>query len=175
MLFKNKEKKNEVRLHTKNKKGQMISYEVLFAMTIFLILFVITLSDFNVILTETREVQKNETLKTQAVQASVQLSETPGSPGMWEWLADYNRVGLAVTPRVLGQTKINKFNALDNNNVSYQLNLGNEYYLTLVQDKNVMIQKGTNLDSNRMIEIKRIVLVNGDFAMLTIRIYEGAT
>lgn len=158
----------------KSKKAQIISYDIFFAVTLFLFSFLLVNVAWNFNLRSFNE--EIDVLEAEEVANLLadKLVSTAGVPSNWEYLTDVNSYGLANQPRELSLTKVLK---LENENYSTfkgRMNLEMyEVYMEIVSsDGNVYWGYGLPVaDSNIAIGQSRVVDFNGSIRRFDLRLY----
>lgn len=157
-------------------KGQIFIYDAVFALAIFLLLFISLLAVWQSSFDSINDSRKLEEMKTKAINASDLLVFTKGSPDNWHNISlnDVNSVGLVSSARVIDSNKLNAFQSSEYASLKNKMNLPEyDFHLSLEQDNAVVFEKGEQPGSEDFsVALLRIVDYKGKQAKLFLKIYE---
>lgn len=154
-------------------KGQLEGMDIVFSVLAFLLLFAFASILWADIFTNAAKGRQLERLKIKATEIADQVVLSPGSPGNWHNAAGYNKLGLAVKPRVISNGRLDALKNADYNSLKAKMNIeGNDYLVELRKDSNTFFSKGivpANPDFG--VKVERIVVYNNDTALLSVILY----
>ncbi|QQR92816.1 MAG: hypothetical protein IPJ89_01060 [Candidatus Iainarchaeum archaeon] len=160
-----------------SKRGQAAIPDVMFAVTLFMIILA-GIFYFQGSIERATELQfERKTLDTTTANVAEYLVKNPGTPSDWELLSDYNAVqffGLALRDRVLDPDKLVAFVNLGNTNYDFlreKLRLSHfNYYIEFTGGANVATGLAP-IGSVQSSVVRRFVTVNGIETTVTVTIY----
>ena len=155
-------------------RGQVVSYDLMIAIFIFLLVFAFVLGIWQNNLDAIASEKILYEMKNSAVQISNQLAMTPGVPSNWHLGGDANLYGLALSRRALSLQKLNAFKALDYNSTKGRMGIADyDFYIKIEQDLNKVYEMG-NIKSSAKIAINssRVVSYNGKNAIFYFTLYK---
>lgn len=158
----------------RNSQGQVVSYDLLIAVFIFLLVFAFALSIWQNSIGAIAVEKTIYEMKNSAVQLSNQLVMTPGIPSNWHLGGDANLYGFALSRRALSLQKLNAFRALDYNSAKGRMGIADyDFYIKIEQDLNRVYEAG-NAKSGAEIAINssRVVSYNGKNAVFYFTLYK---
>ncbi len=157
-----------------NSRGQVVSYDLLIAISIFLLVFAFVLGIWQNAIGAIAGEKILYEMKNSAVQISNQLVMTPGNPSNWQLGGDANLYGLALSRRALSLQKLDAFRALDYNSAKSRMGIADyDFYIKIEQDLNKVYEAG-NAKGNAEFAINssRVVGYNGKNAIFYFTLYK---
>jgi len=157
-----------------DRRGQVISYDMLIAIFIFLLVFAVVLSAWVNNLNAIAKEQQIYDMKNSVVQIADMLIMTTGIPSNWHLGGDANLYGFATSRRVLSLQKLGAFKALDYNSARGGLRIANyDFYIKIEQDFNKVYEFGNKKSSaETAISSTRVVNYNGKNAIFSLWLYK---
>src|SRR3989338_2918927 len=158
----------------RNSKGQVVSYDLMIAVFIFLLVFAFALSVWQNSIGAIAGEKVLYEMKNSAVQISNQLVITSGVPSNWHLSGDANLYGFALSRRALSLQKLNAFKALDYNSAKGKMGIADyNFYIKIEQDLNKVYEAGS-AESGAEIAINssRVVSYNGKNAIFYFTLYK---
>jgi hypothetical protein len=143
-------------------KGQAMSFDIIIASFIFLLLIASALTVYN---TQQTSLQEQNTLQEMHLAATNALNTI---------LTDQNstRGGIVNEKIQLSQNKINDFNSMDYNTLKSNLALDQyEFYIKIYDYNSTTLEKGFT-NSNRAVSIQRIAQLNSKAKKVLFTLYE---
>ncbi len=157
-----------------NRNGQVVSYDLMIAIFIFLLVFAVVLSTWVNNLNAIAGEQQIYDMKNSVVQLADMLVMTAGIPSNWHLGGDANLYGFATSRRVLSLQKLDAFKALDYNSARDRLRIANyDFYIKIEQDFNKVYEFGNKKGgAETAISSTRVVNYNGQNAIFSLWLYK---
>lgn len=157
-----------------NEKGQVMSYDLIFAVSVYLVLFALMVGILSNNLNETAKARIVGQMRQAAFEAANVLVLTPGMPSTWQAGLDVNRIGLVYEPRVISGEKLDAFSAMDYGELKEIFNIQDyNFYVKIERGVDLVFEKGSQaVDAEYIVNATRMVNYNGDEAVLYFRLYK---
>ena len=155
-------------------RGQLASYDVLVAILIFLMMFIVLRQiAINNITSTTNELTYNE-MKGYSQQAFDSLLKTKGVPLNWT-SANVELIGLSQKPYFIERDKLLELSLVDYNLAKQKLALNKYDFFLEIDSSNDLIDFNYGVEPNtssEVISLDRIVFYEGDEANATIKVFK---
>ena len=153
-------------------KGQIVAYDFLIGMLIFLVVFGFVQAKWQ----ETENAMESQSLelelKRNTVNEAEKLVSTPGRPGNWESdPAGASEVGFAVYPGKIVKEKLSAFGLLDYDSQKKKMGLEQYGFYLKVEQEKTSFETGIDSNSGRAYSTQRVVEYNGKPARLSLKLY----
>ncbi|MFH1751610.1 MAG: hypothetical protein ABH821_01580 [archaeon] len=158
-----------------NSKGQIVSYDLIISLSIFLVLLTFVISSWNANYYAITGEKTFNDMQRIAVSTINSLASEKGFP--WNWESEPENVtviGLVNSKRIISVEKLNAFDSLDYDLVKQKLRIENyEYYFALEQGESIILEKGLLLrEQDFVVNTSRVVEFNGGMAVLKFKLFK---
>ncbi|MFH1545647.1 MAG: hypothetical protein ABIE23_06210 [archaeon] len=164
-----------------NKKGQIIAYDLFFAVTVFILLSgaMLLVWYYNAEYAEKEETQND--LKERVTRITDVMVNTRGSPARWDenLSQDINTIGLVGERRVIEKEKLQAFESMDYSKAVSAMKIsGYNFYFKLEQGNQIIAEKYNTVSSDYLTEsdyvvgTRRVVEYERKRAILSLNLYK---
>lgn len=157
------------------RRGQIVSYDLLVAVVVFLLIFtfsiVLWVDNLNKVVSE----QALGEMQFAATELTDALISSQGNPSNWHILPSYDKIGLVEEKRVISIDRLNAFRSENYLTLKEKMNIEDyNFYITIDTDTNTVFEypEGAIISGMHSLTVRRGIEYSGEIAVFSLTLFK---